>query len=413
MKRTVSHVRRLPGWDSLVLILLAAVSARAADPLPLLMETLSAVVPEQDGWFIEAPLGAIPGMPDDSRAVFDSPRVLVPTIDVIDLAVGKILAAGQRIPVKRITRYDHKPGLRGLPGFRGVLCEVDSQPGAGFVILTPHQNRFLIWARRQYFRELSNDSTPGKVRDWYARSVSDHLASIDYRVPDATPPSATERDLPAWMDLYPPRPSPAMAEDSLDSVRSAAAEMALWGCGGFTEIVPTPAMIERFITSAPETLYTNRDPALLQSAYRDFFAKGGEMSAVNALTRAAFDTLSVGWYIFGVDRYGRVRIADAPAPVPRDKPQEQRRNFPGHMMLFSEQPLAAVGEFEILSRDGQPVLRTVTIQSDHYLDSRFSSAVTNEISQHSDEHLLCLGHLFASLKKIGVPLDNVRIRKFR
>jgi hypothetical protein len=391
-------------------------AARGAEPIPPLMKTLLEIFPEQNGWFVESALGAVPGIPDEARAFFECPRVLVPGFHQIDLAAGKVLAAGMKLPVKKITRYDRKPGAAGLPGFRGVWCSTEEKSDAGFLLLTPNQNRYLIWARHCYYPAFAVDSIPSKIRDWYARSVADHLASVDYGVPAAVPPQAAERNLPVWMDLYPDTASGLVEQTGrFDSLLAAAAEMKIWGCSGFTEIVPTPATIDRFIATAVETLFENLNLSALQDEYRDFLAINGGPFPVNALTSNGFDTLPPGWYIFAVDRFGRVRIAATSGPAGSRSPGNHSAKHPSlsnHALLFPDQPLLAAGRFEVVLRDGHRAIQTVTAWSDHFFYCPLSVALPQDITDHSDDNLLSLGHLFASLKQMGVPPADLRIRKF-
>jgi carbamoylphosphate synthase large subunit len=83
-----------------------------------------------------------------------------------------------------------------------------------------------------------------------------------------------------------------------------------------------------------------------------------------------------------------------------------------HALLFPDQPLLAAGRFEVLIRDNHRTLRTVTAWSDHFYYSPRSTTMKQDIMDRSDAFLPTLGHLFASLKEMGVPLAGLRLRKF-
>ena len=391
-------------------------AAFGAEPIPPLMKTLLEVFPEQNGWFVEGPVGTVPGIPEEARAFFECPRVLVPGFNQIDLAAGKVLAAGLKLPVRKITRYDRKPGAVGLPGFRGVWCATEDKSTAGFLLLTPNQNRYLLWACHSFYPAFAVDSIPGKIRDWYARSVADHLASVDYGVPATVPPQAAERNLPGWMDLYPDTPSGSVEQTAeFDSLMAASREIRIWECAGLIEFVPTSATIDRFISAAAETLFENQHATRLQDEYRDFIETSGKTSPVSALTSKGFDTLAPGWYICAVDKYGRVRIAPTGEPGGGKAAIDQtpkRPSLSNHALLFPDQPLLTAGRLEVILQGGRRAIQTITGWSDHFFYSPFSTSLQMDIAGHSDEYLVTLGHFFASLKGIGVPLDDVRIRKF-
>lgn len=412
LQSTVRAVR----FGIIVTIASVCSSAHAVQPLPPLMKTLMQVFPEQDGWFVEAPAGTVPGIPEAARAFFECPRVIVPEYHKIDLAAGKVVSAEVKLSTRKITRYDHKPGAPGLPGLRGVWCAAEVEPSQGFLLLTPHENRYLLWARQSYFPSFAVDSIQPKFRDAYARAVSDHLTAVDYGVPTTVSPRAVERNLPSWMDLYPDTAEITSEQITrFDSLMAGAAEMKLWGCAGFTEVAATQAAVDRFVGAATDTLFQNLREAALQTEYQGFLKSGIKRAPIITLTSAGFDSLAPGWYIFGVDEYRRVRIARTIEPSLFRATASQTAKSPSlsnHALLFPGQPLLAAGSFDVALRDSKRSIRTVTIWSDHIFFSPASPSVAREISERSDAILLSLGHLFACLKDIGVSLDGVRIRKF-
>ncbi len=401
---------------AIAVTILSCTVARAVQPLPPLMKTLIEVFPEQSGWFVEGPVGTAPGMPDDVRPFFECPRVIVPEYHKVDLAVGKAVSAEVKLSARKITRYDHKPGTPGLPGFRGVWCAAEDKTGPGFLLLTPNENRFLIWARHSYYPAFAVDSIQSKIRDAYARAVADHLTSIDYGVPATVPPHAVGRNLPAWMDLYPDTIETTPEQLArFDSALTVAVEMKLGECSGFTEAAITQATVDRFIAGAKDTLYENLRAPALQYEYGNFLRSTVKRAPVIALTPAEFDSLPPGWYIFAVDQYRRVRVARTTEPSLVKATAGLTSNSPtlsNHALLFPDQPLLAAGCFDLALRNNQRSIRTVTIWSDHFFYSPMSPSIQRDILDSSDTVLPTLGHFFACLKAMGVVLDGVRIRKF-
>lgn len=396
------------------LILGASSGARSARPVTPLMQTLMSVFPEERGWFVDGPLGVADSIPEKALAIFTQPRVIVPDIDALQIAVGKLFAASGQFAIKKIDRYDEKPGIDGLPGFRGIWCEAEDNSLVGFSILTPNQDRFLIWARDNYFRALKVDSMEGKIRDWYARSVSEYLASIDFKVPDNPIPDAAERQLPAWMELYPAAPpTDASSGDKLSEFMAANAEIKIWGWGGLTAFIPAQSAIDRFISSATDTLYADQNAVLFQDEYRRFLEAGGTPDQVIALTRRTFDSLPSGLYGFAVDAYGRVRIARRATAQMRSASESAAPVAQaGHDMLFPGSGVLTAGIMEITRNNDQEAIKVITTRSESYFYSRISPSLREDVTRNSETYLLSLGHLFASLKSMQILLDGVLIRKF-
>lgn len=397
-----------------LLMFVGTSAARAARPMPPLMQSLLDVFHEERGWFVDGPLGSEPDLPEKARVVFEHPRVIVPNLDALQIALGKLFAASGQIAIKKINRHDEKPGLDGLPGFRGIWCETEDDSLAGFSILTPNQDRFLIWAKDHYYPAFAVDSIERKIRDWYARSVSEYLASVDYKVPDNPVPNATERRLPGWMELYPtPPPMDKSSAEKLNDLMAANAEIKIWGWGGLTAFIPSESAIERFISAATDTLYPDKNAILFQDEFRRFLDAGGRPDQVIALTRGVFDTLSSGMYSFAVDAYGRVRIAqrasaqmryasDPGAPAPSV----------GHDMLFPGSGVLTAGIMEIARDGGQTAIKMISTRSGSYFYSAISPTVREDVIRNAETYLLSLGHLFASLRSMQIPFDGVLIRKF-
>jgi hypothetical protein len=371
------------------------------------MKTLLGIFPEGEGWFVEGPLGSAPEVPKDILPFYERPRVIVPTVDDIPLATGRLFAAGSLLPVRRITRFDEKPGAKGLPGFRGIWCETESKDDIGFLILTPNQNRFLIWARAGYFPALAVDAIEPKIRDWYARSVADHLVSLDFRVPDNLAPHAGERSLPDWMDLYPPLPTAAVtSEEKLLEFLMLHRELRLGQCEGVIGLIPAEGMVERLIGDAKDTLYPNVAHWELQSTFRALYDSGQNRASIVPLTRVRFDSLDPGPYLFAVDRYGRVRLAPGRPLSTADKPV-----LP-HSMLFPGESLLSAGWLEVGAGDTPRPVLTVSPYAEEFACSRYSPTFRDDIGLGLDRFADSIGHLLRSLRGMGISFEDVLIRKF-
>lgn len=381
--------------------------ANSAEPVPSLMKTLLGIFPEGKGWFVEGPLGATPETPKDIVPFYTQPRVIVPSVDDVEAAAGRLFAAGSLLPIRRVTRFDEKPGAKGLPGFRGIWCETESKDDLGFLILTPNQNRFLLWARQGYFPALTSEGIEPKVRDWYARSVADHLVSLDFRVPDNLPPRATERSLPDWMELYPALPPAAVSDDAkLIEFLMMHRELHMGQCQGVTGFIPTGQTIAQWIDAAPETLYTTPAAATLQSMFKTLSDAGQSRAVINPLTRVGFDSLHVGAYLYAIDRYGRVRITRGNPASLVDKPALS------HALVFPGEPVLAAGWMTIGALDTNRVVTMVSPYSEDFACSRYSPTFRDDVTMGIDRFSVTMGHLFASLRAIGIPYDEVLIQKY-
>jgi hypothetical protein len=396
---------------------LAVAQAFAFEPMPDVMQVLKRIFPERNGWFVEEPLGAPSEMNDKARPFFETFRVIVPDIGALDLAVGRLLSAPNDLPIKKVSRYDRDPNAPGLPGFRGIWCRTEDKDIAGVSILTPNQNRFLIWAKYQYYPACNNDSIPSKVRDWYARSAGQYFASLDTGVPDTEPPRAASRTLPDWIDLYPVFPAVHMS-DSPRQLREHWSEVRAWGLEGLLAFQPTAAAIDRFITQAPDTLWPNREIRFLQHFLRQCDDLGNDPGSVQALFDGEITASTESTYIFAVDRYGRIRCA--PSESLSRQPADTSgagdysiRPYGVHAILFPGAPILTGGHLQYSISGDMPSLKVISADADAYFYSEvLGDSGYEDVSHLTDLFVESLGHLFAALKAHDVNLESVTIRKF-
>jgi hypothetical protein len=337
----------------------------------------------------------------------------VPEVDAVELAVGHLLTAANILPTHKVTRYDRKPDAPGLPGFRGVWCRMEDDSLVGFSILTPNQNRFLIWAKYQYYPVSGNDAIPEKAREKYARDVSQYFASLDAGVPDTEPPQAMRSDLPESMDVFGAQADSSMTE-SPDTRRARWAEIRAWGFSGVVSFRPTVGAIDRFIEAAPDTLWPNREIRFIQHLYRQWSDLGNGPRSIGTLSAAGALGAEGKSYFFAVDRYGRVRFARYDAAL--ESHHELRygfRPYGRHAILFPGTSILTGGHLHNAGTEGQPFLNRVSADADGYFYSDvLGDAGYLEVAHLTDAFIASLGHFFAALKQAGVRVDQVTIQKF-
>ncbi|MEW5702223.1 MAG: hypothetical protein AB1792_08345 [Candidatus Zixiibacteriota bacterium] len=405
----------------LVIGALSPAASHAFEPMPPIMRTLLEIVPEKNGWFVDEPLVAVPGTPDEARPLFECFRVIVPDLESLDKAIGRLTANAPKLPIKKITRYDREPGAPGLAGFRGIWCKTEDEALVGFAIVTVNQNRFLLWAKQGYYPSYATDSINAKVRDQYARDVSRYLAGVDAKVPDNEAPQATGRMLPEWMDLYPPPPDHARSKpetynlravDSITSIMARAAEIRAWGFQGIEALVPTASTLASIIDSAPDTLWPNREAYAIQDQFKGFFEGRYDVSGVpRPLDRETFNLLKRGpGYNFVMDRYGRVRFCESDNEQDEAKPFSL--HFPGAWVL-------STGAFQLEmvpdwgSTDPKRVGMLVINRNPYFWSLHSPLAVPPDSAVWLTEaNLRSLGHFLRVLRQEQIPFEGLLIRKF-
>jgi hypothetical protein len=390
-------------------LLLMTSSAYALEPMPPIMKSLLKIFPEENGRFVDEPFGADPHTPDQAKQFFETFRVVVPTVDDLEKNLARLFAAAPDLPVKKITRYDKDPGAPGLPGFRGIWCQLEDEKQIGFTILTVNQNRFLIWAKMAYCPSLAVDSINQKARDQYARDVSQYLAGIDMKVPENDPPQASARGLPQEMELLPPLP-PVVRNNALDPRYgpSNLATIRAWGLSGVIAFVPDSKLLDSIESAAPDTLWDNPDRAFIQHEFDP--AHDPDSPALQTLSRVIFDSLSVGSYLFVMDRFGRVRFRES-------------GGFEIGVPITTYFPLAPiltngifiVGRCCAYRPKQENVLTDVGTYFGPYFYSRYDAVALASASLRTDEHLTTIGHFLAVVRQLQLPIDpphGIHVRKF-
>lgn len=388
--------------------LLVTTTASAFEPMPPIMQKLLEVFPEENGRFVDEPFGSTSEMPAEARPLFETFRVVVPGPDDIEKNLARLFAASSHFPIKKITRYDKDPGAPGLVGFRGIWCQTEDESQVGFSIVTINQNRFLIWAKIGYYPAFANDSINPKVRDQYARDVSQYLAGIDLKVPDNEAPLASGRGLQEWMGLYrsPTTDQWAGYTTSVKPVLERDQEINAWGISGIVALKPTQATLTRIIETAPDTVVCDHDPEFLQSDLNRLVS-GEHESRIVPISLSGLDLSSGLDHSFAIDRYGRVRLLGMPGEGEVGVQIE---------CLFPGVCITAVGLVSAARDPGESAMKPhtplfVATYPSRYFFSMAYDSPTKTIQAANDLQLRCLGHLLRVLRTLTYPIDDVLISK--
>ena len=153
---------------------------------------------------------------------------------------------------------------------------------------------------------------------------------------------------------------------------------------------------------------------MIQSEYRKFFERGGDMRVMETLTEVGFDTLRSGEYFFAVSLDGTIRFGRELLRSEVERLEEETgRKVPraNHAFLFPGEPILTAGAF-FIERDVSPRIVKVTAQSGHYFYSNVSPSIREDIAERSDHYLITLGHFFKALNDLGINYSNVLVSKF-
>lgn len=386
-------------------LLLWATSAQAFEPMPPIMQMLLEVFPEENGRFVDEPFGSTAEMPDEAKPLFETFRVVVPAVEDIDKNLAALFAASSRFPIKKIARYDKNPGAPGLAGFRGVWCQTEDDSQVGFSIVTINQNRFLIWAKMGYYPAYANDSINPKVRDQYARDVSQYLAGIDMKVPENDAPEAGGRGLPESMEFYPPPNQRTWnGWHVVDSVLRAERTIPAWGLEGVAGIIPTDQTVKRIISEAPDSIRFSNDMQFIQDDLQALVLGGHDISSHCSIGQS----LPRGDYRFAVDRFGRLRMCTMPGEG--DVGISIESLFPATGVLT----VGTVATYGLNEASIKPVvyMYVTPYPSGYFYD--METAMSSEDVRHAlHAELRSLGHFFAALSHLEIPIYRVLISEFR
>ncbi len=381
---------------------------------PEFQNRLAGLLPESKGYFVTGPLVTEPNGDEDVDRLLGATRVICPNLESQKVAAALLMSSSSIM--FDVLRSNIDTAAAGpWPGFRGILIKAtyDSESGKQTTcyirLVTAQEMRFMIWASWQ-------ESLTGEEMQRYAVAVSDYLHAIDAGEIEAKEPVATDFGLAESSDLYAPPPDYVIqGYDNYMSFLYSCAPIRTDFADGITAFVSSDSLMNTLKDNAPRKAFPNKEWPMLQSEYRKFFARGGDITVMNTLTRNGYDTLTAGEYFFAVSasgkvRFGREMLRTEVAQIEKETGRKAPRA--NHAFLFPGEPILTSGAFFIEGQDEDRRIAHVTAQSGHYFYSNVSATIREDIAVRSDRYLLTLGHFFTSLDRLGIPYENVLISKF-
>ncbi|MBD3380908.1 MAG: hypothetical protein GF404_01795 [candidate division Zixibacteria bacterium] len=376
-----------------------------------LQHELEDVFPEREGYFITGPLDPFMTQASDVKAVYSAVRVICPDIQNAQSAAQKLNDSDR---FKRVTAYlpeIQRAGVWDIFPRHSFRIRYEGNRHH-IMVMTTQELRYLIWLKRVI--NAGVQPLAGKEPD-YCHEVARYLDRVDHGETEIEAPKATDYDLPEQLDFYAESPDYVISgyQNYKDFLYSHA-EIETGFATGILAFIPTTETLASFIDNAPPEAYPNKEREKLQEEYREFFERGGDVSIMQTLTKAGFDTLRAGEYFFAVGindkiRFGRELTREE---VKRIESETGRKIARGnHAFLFPGEPVLTAGAFFIESTEA-PKLVAVNAQSGHYFYSNITKTIREDISEKSDHYLLTLGHFFRIIQELGIDNENILISKF-
>jgi hypothetical protein len=370
--------------------------------------------PDTAGYLVLGPLDPFFNASPELEMLYRSVRVICPDIEALKAASG-LLNNTELLKTGKVTSNILKVRKKKPAGFRGIEATIVLNGNNRTVcFLTTQQHRFLLWYHKAFEKDAPRIS--GQRLLPYARQVSDYLLAIDLDSLDAPEPKAEDNRLPESLDLYPTPPAYVIEGydnymDYLFSHRQVKTDFAR----GILAFIPTDSLINVWKHSAPQTAYPNKEEPMLQQEYRKFFSRSGDIRVMQTLTKDRFSALLPGEYFFAVGLTGRIRFGRELLRAEVDRIEsETGKKVPraNHAFLFPGEPVFTAGAFFVEEGENSPRIAEVNAQSGHFFYSNVTPTIREDISLHSDEYLMTLGHFFKELDKLEIPYSSVLIRKF-
>lgn len=370
----------------------------------MLQDTLSVLLPESDGFMITGPLDPFTNV-QAGDILYGNVRVVAADIygvvrakAVIDRAFTSVQAVKRWKPVCGEMAYEL---VVGDQTFHAILTTIQ-------------QTRYHIWLNEVVAEGYLDEPPP--ARSSYSSALCGYLAAVDSGFVTVEPPAADSFGIDPKFDFYAEPPDYVIQgyqnyKDFLYSHAEIENEFAR----GIYAFVPTEATLRSMIDGALPEAYPNKEAAMLQHEFRDFFERGGDMTSINTLTAEGFDTLSTGEYFFCVGLSGRIRFG---RELPREKVREIQertgRKVPraNHAFLFPGEPVLSAGAF-FIDEDFDSKLVKVNAQSGHYFYSNINESIREDISERSDRYFKSLGHFLRALDSLGIPYGEVLLSKLQ
>jgi hypothetical protein len=388
------------------------------------LNSLQALYPEAMGFRVGAPFEPEEGTGEDFARLLKAFRVIViPPEVTVNEAARRLAQKGS--PFKQL--LDHGEKGEFLPeapvGYSGVLATARlNKKLVDLQFITVNMNRWLIWAKDNYFPMWQGErDTPLQE---YAAAVSQYMRRNDFGSIMAEEPVATDVGAPAKADLYGPRAPEAADAAGLSSVMSAHKEMKLDFAKGAISFVAGPGAIKWMVKHSGNNRFSDTDQARLQRVFQTFIEESRSFKELMTLSPEVLADLSPGRYFYAVDEYGRVRFGPikCDGQDPMSLWTERAKSY--ECLLFPGQPVVAAGEFEVAqdqapaeaSLDGASSPRgriaAVNAFSCYYFYPPGDKDLKNLAKKKSDKFLVSAGHFLGALEDMGIEPDGVRISKF-
>jgi hypothetical protein len=371
---------------------------------PDLQEELRNLFPESEGYAVLGPIDPLFHDGSGLEQIFHNPRLVCTNISTLEIARSRLR---EKFGNQWKERLNEVQGFHGVTVYLGRSGDTDQ-----LCIMTVNQVRWLIWAQR-----LVNDyevSLDGDPYRRYAEALGEYLAAIDQGQPNPPTPKAADFDIPLTHGFYAPPPDYVIDgyqnyKDHLHRHAGIETDFA----HGILAFIPTDSLLDALKSNAPATAFPNKEAPMLQSEYRKFFRRGGDLRIIQTLTKVGFDTLTTGEYFFAVGLNGTVRFGrELLREEVKRLEDETGRKVPraNHAFLFPGEPILTAGAF-FVKRDSIPHLVEVNGQSGHYFYSNVTPTIREDISTRSNSYLLTLGHFFRALDRVGIAYEGILIRK--
>ena len=404
----------------LLLMIIAALShsqaAGVVQPTSNLFAKLIEIFPQSEGFFVASAFKVDSTFSPDAMRLLDAPRIIVNSPKGVHRATQRLNDVGSFTVVEKKIYFISNKGAPA--GYRGILVIVEHEGERKEIqFLTPNQNRWMIWAKRKYFPNLS--APFAKALRNYAVQVSDYLKAIDEDQFDAPEPKAVALGLDDNLDFY-AEPPPYVIDPFGDYLKllDANREIKTDLLSGVTAFAPTQASIEWLIAHRTNDLFENKEISMLQREFRSFIQRGGEFNHIRTLTPIVFATLDPGTYFFAVGKRGRIRFG---YELPREQVKAAEKRGvklarANHALLFPGERILAAGEFEVEvdSDSGEQKQRKIVMvnaSSGHYFYSNKAKTIRQDISSRSNYYFLSIGQFLKKLDEMAIPYKGALVEK--
>jgi hypothetical protein len=389
------------------------------------LRALQDLYPESMGFRIEAPLEPEGGTREDFQRLLKAFRVVVvpPHVTVTD-ASRRLLQKGS--PFKRV--LDHGEEGEFLPeapvGYSGVLASARfDRKLIDLDFITVNMNRWLIWARENYFPVWQGErDTPMQE---YAAAVSQYMRRNDFGKVETEEPKAAACGAPSKADLY-----GSVGTQDYDTEQYASTvlrhnEMDFHLARGVISFTAGAGAIDWLTDHSGKDRFEERSQAHLQRTFQAFTEDGRSFMELRTLTPGILEELDPGRYFYAVDEYGRVRFGPMPTKEGLDPKSLWKERMKGYeCLLFPGQPVLAAGEFTVEEEippleadlEGSPSratrLASANAFSAHFYYRPGDMRLKKQVKDGSDEYVESIGHFLRSLKTMGISPAGIRISKF-